>query len=359
MFHVKHHVWLSDYNRGMNTQLKHLSLESFENLIVEAGLPRFRSDQVLSWVYEKNVSSYDEMTNLPKAMREQLAELVPLTKPIVVDKQISVDGSRKYLIQFEDGALVETVGLPNDDGRLSVCVSSQSGCAMNCAFCATGRNGLNRNLYPGEIVDQVHIVQNDFGKRVTNVVVMGQGEPFANYDNTLAALRILNHPKFLNIGARHITISTCGLIAGINKLAQEPEQFTLAVSLHSAIQETRDSIMPGVSKQPLDELHEALADYTKRTGRRFSFEFALMDGINTSVGEIEALYQYGKDLLCHVNLIPLNEVEDSPFKPVTRKVLLLWQESLEMQGIACSIRNSRGSDIAGACGQLASKHFES
>ena len=230
---------------------------------------------------------------------------------------------------------------------------------MECRFCATGAEGFVRNLMVGEIVDQVNVVRNDLNARISNIVVMGQGEPFANYDNTLAALRILNHPKYLNIGARHITISTCGLITGINKLAQEPEQFTLAVSLHSAIQETRDSIMPGVSKQPLDELHEALANYTKRTGRRFSFEFALMDGINTSVREIEALYQYGKDLLCHVNLIPLNEVEGSPFKPVTRKVLLLWQESLEMQGVACSIRNSRGSDIAGACGQLASKHFNS
>lgn len=356
MFHVKHHESTSDYNHVMDTQLKHLSLESFESLIVEAGLPRFRADQVLSWVYGKDVSSYDEMTNLPKAMREQLAALVPLTKPDVVDKQISIDGSRKYLIQFEDGALVETVGLPNDDGRLSVCVSSQSGCGMNCAFCATGRNGLNRSLYPGEIVDQVLLVQRDFNQRVTNVVVMGQGEPFANYDNTLAALRIINHPKYLNIGARHITISTCGLIEGIKKLTQEPEQFTLAVSLHSAIQETRDLIMPGVSKQPLKDLHEALTAYNEQTGRRFSFEFAVMDGVNTHVREIEALYQYSKGLLCHVNLIPLNEIEGSPFKPVRRGVLRLWQEALEMQGIACSIRNSRGSDIAGACGQLASKH---
>ncbi|MBO4351916.1 MAG: 23S rRNA (adenine(2503)-C(2))-methyltransferase RlmN [Eggerthellaceae bacterium] len=340
----------------MKAQFKQLTPKAFEELITEAGLPRFRSDQVLQWVYGKNVASFDEMTNLPKSMREQLDSLVPLTYPTIVDKQVSEDGSRKYLVQYEDGALVETVGIPNADGRLSVCVSSQSGCAMNCAFCATGRNGLNRSLYPGEIVDQVQVVQDDFDQRVTNVVVMGQGEPFANYDNTLAALRIINHPKYLNIGARHITISTCGLISGIEKLSQEPEQFTLAVSLHSAIQETRDSIMPGVSKQPLVDLHDALSGYNGKTGRRFSFEFALMDGINTHLRELEALYQFCKNLLCHVNLIPLNEIDGSPFKPVSRKVLLSWQEALEAQGIACSIRDSRGSDISGACGQLASKH---
>lgn len=340
----------------MGKEFKHLSIEEVENLIKDNGLPRFRAGQILSWVYNKNIASYDEMTNLPKAMREQLSTVAPLSKPSIIDKQISKDGSRKYLLEFCDGIFAETVGMPYDDGRLSVCVSSQAGCAMNCSFCATGKNGLKRNLYPGEIVDQVLAVQDDFNQRVTNVVVMGQGEPFANYDNTLAALRIINHPKYLNIGARHITISTCGIISGIEKLSQEPEQFTLAVSLHSAIQETRDELMPAVVNQPLGNLREALIAYAEKTGRRFSFEYALMKGVNSSVNHLEALYQYCKGLLCHVNLIPLNEIEDSPFKPVSKRELLLWQETLEDQGISCSIRNSRGSDIAGACGQLAAKH---
>ena len=339
----------------MNETLEQLSLDGVDQLISNAGLPRFRTKQLLKWVYQKNVSSYDEMTNLPKAMREQLAVIAPLSKPTIVDKQVSADGSRKYLLSFADETYAETVGMPNDDGRLSVCVSSQAGCAMGCSFCATGKNGLVRSLYPGEIVDQVLVVQDDFGKNVTNVVVMGQGEPFANYDNVLASLRIINHPDLLNIGARHITISTCGLISGIRKLAAEPEQFTLAVSLHSAIQETRDMIMPGVAKQTLPELREALVDYTGKTGRRFSFEYAPMKGINDSVRDLDALYRYCKGLLCHVNLIPLNEIDDSPFKPITQRTLRLWEENLNAQGIACSIRNSRGSDIDGACGQLASK----
>lgn len=340
----------------MSSYFKHLSIEEVESFVLDSGLPRFRVNQILNWVYVKNCASYEDMTNLPKPMREQLSEALPLTKPSLIAKQQSKDGSRKYLLRFEDGVFVETVGLPSEDGRLSVCVSSQAGCAMNCAFCATGKNGLRRSLYPGEIVDQVLAVQDDFNQRVTNVVVMGQGEPFANYDNTLAALRIINHPKYLNIGARHITISTCGLINGINKLAGEPEQFTLAVSLHSAIQETRDAIMPGVAKQPLTELRRALIAYTEKSGRRFSFEYALMDGINSNANDIDALIKYCKGLLCHVNLIPLNEIDDSPFKPVSQKVLSAWKEELEREGIACSIRNSRGSDIAGACGQLAAKH---
>ena len=341
----------------MDTSFKSLSIGDVEKLVVEAGLPKFRAGQILSWVYAKGARSYDEMTDLPKAMRAQFSEAYPLHNPTVIDKRVSRDKSRKYVLEFEDGALVETVGLPSSDGRLSVCVSSQSGCGMRCAFCATGHAGLTRNLLPGEIIDQIIHVQEDFGQRVTNVVVMGQGEPFANYDNTLAALRIANHPKLLNIGARHVTVSTCGLTEGIRRFAEEPEQFTLAVSLHAARQEVRDTIMPGVARQRLGELRSALKHYTDATGRRFSFEYALMKDVNDSIEDLDALVSYCKRLLCHVNIIPLNEIEDSPFKPVSRTVLETWCTRLEDAGVPATIRNSRGTDIAGACGQLASKHI--
>ena len=337
----------------MAEPIKTYSIEGISRLVADSGLPKFRAGQLLDWVYVKGVSSYDEMTNLPKAMRQQFSSAFPLYVPSISDKQESIDGSRKYLLEFQDGVVVETVGLPSEDGRLTVCCSSQAGCAMGCSFCATGRQGLSRNLAIGEIVDQVIAIQNDFGERVTNVVVMGQGEPFANYDAVLGALRIMNHAKLLNIGARHITVSTCGLIEGINRFAQEPEQFTLAVSLHAARQDIRDKLMPAMKNQRLGTLRQALDSYADVTGRRFSFEYALMDGLNDSADDLEALTVYCKRLLCHVNLIPLNEIDESPIKPVNAQLLKEWQRKLDEAGVASSIRKSRGSDIAGACGQLA------
>ena len=226
---------------------------------------------------------------------------------------------------------------------------------MGCAFCATGKLGLTRNLEPGELADQIFAVQDDFGCRVTNIVVMGQGEPFANYRRVIEGLRIINHPKLVNIGARHITISTCCVIRGIGRLSMEGEQFTLAVSLHSAIQETRDRLIPAMASQPLDRLRRALVAYTDATGRRFSFEYALMKGINDSDEALSALISYCRGMLCHVNLIPLNEIDDSPFKPIDGKTLHRWKQRLEDASIAVSIRKSRGGDIAAACGQLAAR----
>lgn len=333
--------------------IKMLSIEDIEQFVREARFPAFRANQLLDWLYVKGVGSYEDMTNLPMPMREQLACSHPLHVPRIVSKQISSDGSRKYLLQFEDGVVVETVGLPSDDERLTVCCSSQAGCSMGCVFCATGQQGLTRNLAVGEIVDQVIAVQDDFGKRVTNVVVMGQGEPFANYDSVIGALRILNHPKLLNIGARHITVSTCGVIAGIERLSQEPEQFTLAISLHSARQEVRDKIMPAMKSQRLGALRKALQSYVINTGRRFSFEYTLMKGINDSEDDLNALVQYCNRLCCHINLIPLNKVDCLSVEPVSPSVMETWRNRIEESGTSATIRKSRGSDIAGACGQLA------
>ncbi len=343
----------------MSTSIKSLSIEEIEALVKDIGLPSFRSNQILSWLYEKHVGSYEQMTNLPKAVRSQLEESYPLHAASLVDKQISKDGSTKYLLELHDGALVETVGLPSNDNRLTVCVSSQSGCAMGCEFCATGKSGLTRSLEPGEFIDQIAEVARDYQKRVTNVVVMGQGEPFANYKSTMKALRIMNHPKLLNIGARHITVSTCGLFDGIKRFSNEPEQFTLAISLHSARQDIRDSIMPKLKSQPLTKLREHLQSYSNVTGRRYSFEYALMKDINDSDQDLEALVDYCRGLLCHVNLIPLNKIDGSPFKPVLRQTLESWARRLENAGIPASVRTSRGSDIAAACGQLSYKRVRS
>ena len=339
----------------MQNEIKAYSLTGLKQLVSDAGLPSFRASQLAQWLYLKNATSYEEMTNLPSAVRSQFTDAYPLFVPQVEDRQISSDGTVKYLLRFHDGALVETVAMPSLDGRLTVCCSSQSGCAMHCSFCATGRLGLTRSLLPGEIVDQVLIAQDDMNQRVSNIVIMGQGEPFANYVNTLNALRILNDKKLLNIGARHITVSTCGLIPGIERFSEEPEQFTLAISLHSANQQTRDSLMPSCKSYPLDDLKNALSTYIEKTGRRISFEYALMKGINDSDGDLRELIEYCKGLLCHVNIIPLNPIHDSPYKPVSKSVMAHWSEALESVGISTTIRNSRGSDIAGACGQLSSQ----
>lgn len=342
----------------MNNELFTSSQDELASLMREWGFPSFRAKQVHEWLHKHHVESIDGMTNVPQALRQKLAERFPEEHTAIVEKRVSRDGSRKYLLQLSDGRLVETVGLPqlkeegDSAGRLSVCVSSQVGCPMKCAFCATGREGLTRNLSATEIVDQVVAVQRDFDQRVSNVVVMGQGEPFLNYDEVLKALRILNDPADLNIGARHITLSTCGIIDGIDRLAQEPEQFTLAVSLHSAIPLTRDALMPKVQNQPLPLLKKALRNYSDRTGRRVSLEYLLLKDINDDEEHLQALVDFCRGLLVHVNLLPMNAVKGSVFQPSPQKTVQHWMRTLNDSGIETTLRVSRGSDIDGACGQL-------
>lgn len=336
--------------------LTHTQLE--ELLIGQLGQARFRVKQVEQWLWQKGATSFDDMTNLSKDLRAQLAQACTLQLPQVAARQQSADGTRKYLVRFADGVAVETVGIPSHDGsRLTVCFSTQAGCAMGCTFCATGWGGFTRNLNAGEMVEQVRLVGADFGKRVTNVVAMGQGEPFANYEASLEALRRINAELGLGIGARHITLSSCGIISGIERFAREPEQFTLAISLHSAVQETRDAIMPGVMGHPLPRLRSALVEYGQLTGRRPSLEYALMDGVNDSSPQLEALVDFCSDMLCHVNLIPLNPIKRSGdasqayvMEPSPR--MPEFKSALERAGIQVSVRDSRGSDIDGACGQL-------
>ena len=333
-----------------------LNLEELQNLVKELGQPAFRAKQLNEWIHEKNVCSFDEMTNLPVAMREKLSERFSFNVPVELIKQVSKDGSRKYLLQFADGVSVETVGMPNRN-KLAVCISSQAGCAMGCAFCATGLAGLSRSLTAQEMVDQVLHVSRDFGERVTSVVFMGQGEPFANFDATIDALRALNDPDGLAIGARHLTVSTCGVIPGIRRFAELPEQFTLAISLHSAVQGTRNQLMPGVKKYTLPRLHEAIQLYVEKTGRRPTYEFAMIDGINDTNPEMQALIDFCAGTLCHVNLIQLNNIPDSPFRPSPIEKVETLQRRLTMHGVETTIRNSRGSDIDAACGQLKQRRF--
>ena len=320
-------------------------------LMEELGQPAFRAKQIEDWVWSKGVSSPDEMTNLPKPLREALAARVAPLGASELARQVSEDGSRKYLLGLDDGASVECVGMPSP-GKLAVCVSTQAGCAMGCAFCATGRYGLTRSLTAGEIYEQVMHVRNDFNARVTSVVFMGQGEPFANYDETLKALRKLNDPSALGIGARHLTVSTCGLIPQILKFANEPEQFTLAVSLHSTVQKTRNALMPGVKRYSLVHLYAALGEYVDKTGRRPTYEYALIGGVNDTEEEIDSLCDFCRGTLCHVNIIQLNEVSGSPLKPSTPEKAQQFIDRLSRVGVEATIRNSRGADIDAACGQL-------
>lgn len=320
-------------------------------LMAELGQPAFRAAQIEDWVWSKGVAAPDEMTNLPKALRGALAARTSASSAVELARQVSLDGSRKYLLRFKDGAAAECVGIPGTR-KLSVCVSTQAGCAMGCVFCATGRSGLIRSLTAGEIYEQVMHVRNDFNTRVTSVVFMGQGEPFANYDETLKALRRLNASGALNIGARHLTVSTCGLIPQILRFANEPEQFTLAVSLHSTIQKTRDALMPGVKRFSLVHLYAALGEYTDKTGRRPTYEFALMRGVNDTDEEIDSLCDFCRGTLCHVNIIQLNEIPGSPFHPSTSEHAQAFIDRLARAGVEATIRNSRGADIDAACGQL-------
>lgn len=335
--------------------LRSLSHEELLTLVTELGWPSFRAKQVEDWLWKHHVSSFDEMTNVPAALRKQLTERGTLGGVSEVARQVSNDGSRKYLVEYADGTRAECVGMPTRN-RLAVCVSTQAGCRMGCVFCATGMGGFSRSLTATEMFDQVTHVADDFQTRVSSVVMMGQGEPFNNYDNVLAALRMLNSPNGAGIGARHLTVSTCGIVPMIRRFAKEPEQFTLAVSLHSAVQATRNLLMPGVRKYSLGRLHEVMEEYVEKTGRRPTYEYALIGGVNDNANELDALCDFTRGTLAHVNLIQLNDLEGSKLKPSTTEKAELFVRALASVGVEATIRNSRGADIDAACGQLSQKH---
>lgn len=333
--------------------MRNLTADDIDQLVYDFKLPKFRGKQLTEWVWKHHVESFDEMTNLPKGLRDELASQYSVAAPTELARQTSrIDGTRKYLLGFEDGKQVECVGMPGSRERLTVCVSSQAGCGMGCAFCATGAAGLTGSLDAAQIFDQVVHVSEDFGRRATSVVLMGQGEPFVNYDNVLRAMRWMNSEQGLGIGARHLTVSTCGVVPQIHRFASEPEQFTLAVSLHSAVQETRDYLMPGVRRWSLVHLRSALREYTAATNRRPTYEYAMIAGVNDTHDHLQALLEFCDEMLCHVNIIQLNEVAGSPFKPSPAARVEDFVRKLGSAGVEATIRESRGPDIDAACGQL-------
>ena len=336
-------------------ELKSMTLSELTEVLRAMGEPAFRGNQVFTWLH-KGIQSYDEMKNVPKGLREKLAQTCPLAVPKAARKQVSrLDGTVKYLWELADGNCVESVLMRYRYGN-TVCVSTQVGCRMGCAFCASTSAGKVRDLTPAEILDQVIFTQMDTGETVSNIVLMGIGEPLDNFDAVLRFLELVNHPKGLNIGMRHISLSTCGVVPGIRRLAETGLQLTLSVSLHAPDSETRSKIMPVNRAYDVEELFAACHDYFQRTGRRISFEYAIIDGVNDHDWQADLIAQKLRGMPGHVNLIPLNDVAESSLKPSRR--LAAFQKRLESHGLTATVRRSLGGDIDASCGQLRRKAME-
>lgn len=339
----------------MREDIKSMTLEEMTDALKILGEPAFRAKQVFSWLH-KGVRSFDEMRNLPKTLRAALADAYYITVPTVERKQVSQqDGTIKYLWRLGDGNCIETVLMQYHHGN-TVCISSQVGCRMGCAFCASTIGGKVRDLMPSEILDQVLFTQLDSGLSISNIVLMGIGEPMDNLDNVLRFLTLVNHRDGLNIGMRHISLSTCGVIPGIERLAELGLQLTLSVSLHAPDSETRSRIMPVNRAYDVEKLFAACHDYFRKTGRRISFEYAMIDGVNDSDAQADLIAQKIAGMPGHVNLIPLNDVAESPLKPSRR--VRLFQQRLERHGVTATVRRSLGGDIDASCGQLRRKAME-
>ena len=335
--------------------LKSMNLAEMEAFMKELGEPGFRAKQVFRWLHRGAVS-FEEMTDLSKPLREKLSQACFITAPKVERKQISqVDGTVKYLWRLGDGNCVETVLMRYHHGN-TVCISSQVGCRMGCAFCASTIGGKVRDLTPAEMLDQVLFTQLDSGEEISNIVLMGIGEPLDNFDTVIRFLELVNHPDGLNIGMRHISLSTCGLVERIDKLAELRLQLTLSVSLHAPDDETRSKIMPVNKSVGVDKLFACCRRYFETTGRRISYEYAMIDGVNDSDWQADLLAKHLKGTPGHVNLIPLNEVAESPLRPSRR--VREFQKRLEEQGVTVTVRRKLGGDIDASCGQLRRKQMK-
>ena len=335
--------------------IKSMTLPELTATLKELGQPAFRGKQVYTWLH-KGVRSYEEMTNLPKALRDTLAEKYPIKAPEVVRKQESKkDGTIKYLWKLADGNCVETVLMRYNYGN-TVCISTEVGCAMGCAFCASTIGGLVRRLEPYEMLDEVLFTQVDSGLPVSRIVLMGIGEPLDNFDNVMRFLELVNSEDGMNISMRHISLSTCGLIPKIDKLAERKMQISLAISLHGPNNEIRSRVMPVNKAYPIEDLLEACRRYYAATSRRIHFEYAMIDGVNDGEEHAKELLRRLKGLPAHFNLIPLNHVEESPLKPSSRASVARFQKILEDGGITATVRRTLGSDIDASCGQLRRKY---
>ena len=339
----------------MMNHLKSMTPEEIGLVLKELGQPAFRAKQVFSWLH-KGVRSYEEMSNLPKALREVLAEKYPLHIPKVVRRQESQrDGTIKFLWELHDGNCVETVLMRYHYGN-TVCISTEVGCRMGCAFCASTLGGLVRKLEPYEILDQVLFTQAESGLPISHIVLMGIGEPLDNFDNVMRFLELVNHTEGMNISMRHISLSTCGLVPMIDKLAERKLQLSLAISLHGPNDEIRNKIMPVNKAYPIAELLAACRRYYDATSRRIHFEYAMIDGLNDREQDAKELLQRLKGLPAHVNMIPLNHVEESPLKPSSKAAVAAFQQVLEKGGVTATVRRTLGGDIDASCGQLRRKY---
>ncbi len=336
--------------------IKDYDLEDLKKEFTEMNEKPFRAEQVFKWIYESKVTSFDEMTNLSLELREKLKENYTMCNFKILRKQESSDGTKKYLFDILDGNAIESVLMSYHHGY-TICVSSQVGCKMGCKFCASTGINFVRSLTSGEIVEQILAVERDNNIRISNVVFMGIGEPLDNYDNVVNAIRIINNPKGINIGARHISVSTSGLVPKIYKLAEENIQCTLSISLHATTNEKRSSMMPVNNRYPIEELLQACRDYIEKTNRRISFEYALAKDNNDNLDDAKELVKLLKGMLCHVNLIPINKIENGAYSKSSNENIMKFRDYLNAHGIVATIRRELGSDIDAACGQLRRKNL--
>ena len=336
--------------------IKDYTLEELKEEIKNLGEKPFRAEQIFKWLYEDKVLSFDDMTNLSIDLRNKLKEIYEIKQFKILKKQVASDGTKKYLFDLLDGNAIETVLMQYHHGY-SLCVSSQVGCKMGCKFCASTGIPFVRNLTTGEILEQIMAVERDENIRISNVVFMGIGEPLDNYDNVVKAIHLINNPKCLNIGARHISISTSGLVPKIYQLAEENIQCTLSISLHATTNEQRSKMMPVNNTYHIEELLQACKDYIEKTNRRISFEYALAKENNDNLEDAKRLVKLLKGMLCHVNLIPINKIENGEFTKSSNENIIKFRDYLNEHGIVATIRRELGSDIDAACGQLRRKNL--
>lgn len=339
-------------------EIKSLSLMQLKNTMIEMGEKAFRAKQIYEWLHQKQAESFDEMSNLSAALREKLKERCVLTTLKMLEVQTSkIDGTQKYLFALPDGNVVESVLMKYKHGN-SVCISSQVGCKMGCRFCASTIGGWTRNLLPSEMLEQIYRIQKLSGERVSNVVVMGTGEPLDNYDNLLQFIRLLTDENGLHISQRNVTVSTCGIVPKMYELAEENLQITLAISLHASNQAKRAELMPIANKYSINEVLEACRSYFEKTGRRLTFEYSLVGGKNDTKEDAEELAHLIKGLNCHVNLIPVNPIKERDYVQSDKKVIENFKNKLEKYQINVTIRREMGRDIDGACGQLRKSYID-
>ena len=338
--------------------IKSMNVNELEDLLKELGEPKFRAKQIFDWLHAKQVDSFEEMTNLSKGLREKLSETADINGVEIVRKLVSqIDGTRKYLFALSDGAIIESVLMKYEHGN-TVCISTQVGCRMGCKFCASTLDGVERGLTAGEMLSQIYAIQKDCGERVHGTVLMGSGEPLDNYDNVVKFLRLINDPKGQNMGQRHITLSTCGLVDKMYDLAEEDLQITLAVSLHAPNDGIRTQTMPIAKVYSMDKLLQACRDYADKTKRRITFEYALIHGVNDGDEHAWELVKKLRDMLCHVNLIPVNDVKERNYVKSTADRVKRFAGILNENGVETTVRRKLGSDIDAACGQLRRSHMK-